>query len=106
MKTIKELLAEKELELAKVGRELEALRLVTPLLLGAENADDKSTGTSALPTAKQEPEPQKPSSKDGTVVDCPILPSRWIRLQESTTRFFTMTFTRGESSPQGDAQKK
>jgi hypothetical protein len=91
MKTIKELLVEKELELAKVGRELEALRLVAPLLHGKENAVDKNDA-SLLLAATQELGPN-----DETVVDrTPVVASRWIRLQESTTRFFAMTLTRAE----------
>jgi hypothetical protein len=66
MKNVYEVLRQKELELARLEKEVEALRVAAPLLsddkdLGSDNISAKPTLTTAAPAAQQPiriPQPQ------------------------------------------------
>jgi hypothetical protein len=90
MKTIDEVLAQKELELAKVGKELDALRIVAPLLRGEEDGLSEAVETTRTPTVLQQSAVQ-----DDAVIDShPAFFSWWERWREATNRFFLMASSR------------
>jgi len=93
MKAIDEVLAQKELELAKVGKELDALRIVAPLLRGEEDGLSEAVETTRTPTVWQQSAVQDEADIDSH----PAFFSWWERWREATNRFFLMASSRRHS---------
>jgi hypothetical protein len=93
MKAIDEVIAQKELELAKVGKELDALRIVAPLLRGEEDGLSEAVETTRTPTVLQQSAVQ-----DEAIIDSrPAFFSWWERWREAANRFFLMASSRRHS---------
>jgi hypothetical protein len=85
-KSIEDVLIKKQIEFVRVGKELDALRIVAPLLREeGENVSKVSEATQILTTIQQSP------ATGEAVVDLrPTLFSWWERWREATNRFFLL----------------
>jgi hypothetical protein len=83
-KTIEEVIVSKRIELIRVGQELDALRIVTPLLQGEQDHVNEVIERTHTLTATPPPSPQGEADVDLH----PAFFSWWQRWQEATTNRF------------------
>jgi hypothetical protein len=93
MKAIDQVLVQKELELARVGKELDALRIVAPLLRGEKDGLSETVETTQTPNVMQ-----ASVAPDESVLDLQSVFSAWRkRWLEATNRLLAVAAIRRHS---------
>jgi len=101
IKNVQEVLSDKELELARVKKELEALRIVVPLLRDEEDwvrGTAKPTLTATGQSLIEAEAVTRLGSINAGFLDSPPASSSWrVRWREAANRFFPVTSISGHS---------